>query len=177
MRLIVGLGNPGEKFKYQRHNFGFLVLDNLAQKYGGVFRVNKKLNSEIAASVIFGEKIILAKPQTFMNQSGQAVGALLRFYRLMPENLTVVHDDADLPFGEFKLTKNQGAAGHNGVISIIEYLKTQNFTRLRLGIRPKNIFSQNKKAGDLVLKNFSFWEKQKLPVLLARITKNLSGSP
>ncbi len=116
MILIVGLGNPGKKYKNTRHNFGFQVIDALKIK---------------------NEKIILFKPQTFMNESGQAVKKLIAKHQLPISNLLVVHDDIDLPLGTIKLVKNRGAAGHKGVQSIIDALGTKDFHRLRLGIRPE----------------------------------------
>lgn len=173
MKIIIGLGNPGEKYKNHRHNFGFMAADFLAQKNNANFVLNKKLNSEVAEFFSGGQKIILAKPQTFMNNSGQAVKALLNFYKAEPKNIIIIHDDTDLAFGQFKQTVGQGAAGHNGIASVIGQLKTTDFYRLRLGIRPTNFFSKNKKAGDLVLKKFSFLEKNKLEKIIEQATQSI----
>lgn len=169
----MGLGNPGQKYKNTRHNFGFWLADEIAKKYGVEFKTDRKLKSELAEIVDNKEKIVLAKPQTFMNESGQAARALLNFFKETPANLIVIHDDSDLPLGEFKLAQGQGSAGHNGVASIVNHLKSKNFWRLRLGVRPKNIFMQKKPAGELVLKNFSFWEKRQLPAIKNRVLKAL----
>ena len=162
MKIILGLGNPGKQYGNTRHNFGFMVADEIARKYGATFRFEKKLKSEIAEIFRDGEKIILAKPQTMMNNSGQAARAILDFYKEPSENLTVVHDDADFPLGETRLAFDRGPGGHNGIISVIDHLKTKNFNRLRLGVRPSGLFASKKPANDLVLKNFSFLEKRKL---------------
>lgn len=137
MFLIVGLGNPGRKYKRTRHNFGFRVLDQLRQTYClPRFKLNKKLQSELSAGALGDKEVILAKPQTFMNESGKAVKAVFNFYKIPLENLIVVHDELDLVLGEIKTSEARGAAGHKGIESIIGELGTQNFIRLRLGIRP-----------------------------------------
>lgn len=145
MRIIVGLGNPGEKYKYTRHNVGWLVIDELAEKYGGSWEVNKKFNAEMCRI----DDILLIKPLTFMNASGKSVQAVLSYYKLLPKTLgvinkkesdltpllTVIHDDLDLKLGTCKKSINSRSAGHNGVQSIIDYLKTKNFNRIRIGIQ------------------------------------------
>jgi len=142
MRIIIGLGNPEEKYKYTRHNAGFLAIDELAKKYGRVWQENKKLKSAIAKS----SDAVLIKPMTFMNESGQAVQAVLSYFKLLPkkatmtgssdltEILTVFHDELDLPLGKYKISVDSRSAGHNGVQSIIDCLKTKNFRRIRIGI-------------------------------------------
>jgi PTH1 family peptidyl-tRNA hydrolase len=117
MILIIGLGNPGRKYKNTRHNIGSRVIDKL-----------KALNLK---------NVILAKPSTFMNESGKAVKNLLRTYHLKSNNLIVIHDDIDLPIGKIRIVKNRGAAGHKGIESIIKGLKTKDFIRFRIGICPK----------------------------------------
>jgi PTH1 family peptidyl-tRNA hydrolase len=150
MFLIIGLGNPGEKYNLTRHNAGFMAVDYLAKKWSGSWQNHKKSNSLVTkiAATNGRPTIILAKPQTLMNNSGLAVVKLLSFYNLWPkkmslfkkkesnlsQTLLIIHDDLDLPLGRFKISLNRGSAGHNGVQSIINQLKTKNFTRLRLGI-------------------------------------------
>jgi len=135
MRLIVGLGNPGEKYQNTRHNLGFWVVEALAKKWGLVWKSDKKTNSLKARKSGAGLEVILAKPLTSMNASGEAVQKLMQFYHLESlDNLVVVHDDLDLALGEIKVVKGRGAAGHRGVESVINSLGNRDFTRLRLGI-------------------------------------------
>ena len=121
IKLIVGLGNPGKEYENTRHNFGFIVLDYIQSS-------NEELLRE--------KKIIFEKPQTFMNESGKAVKKITDFYKILPEEILVLHDDLDLPLGEIRVSQNSGAAGHKGVQSIIDNLGSKNFTRIRLGIKP-----------------------------------------
>ncbi len=137
MQLIVGLGNPGEKYKTTRHNVGFLAiekiqLDNEFNDWG----FNKKFNAQISKGVVNGENTILAMPQTFMNNSGESVFGISSFYKIKPENITVIHDDIDIPLGELREQEDKGHGGHNGIRSVIEKLGTQNFKRIRIGINP-----------------------------------------
>jgi len=157
MRVIVGLGNPGTKYEKTRHNVGFMALDFLAEKLNAPnFKMNKKFNAKISETKLGREKIILAKPQTFMNDSGEAVLKILSFYKVKPEGLTVIHDDLDIDAG-IKKSFDRGSAGHNGVTSIISFLKTQAFYRLRIGIgRPKN--------DNYVLEKFSKEEMEKMKI-------------
>lgn len=130
MKLIVGLGNPGIKYKKTRHNLGFRVIDELAEKFQSAF------NAEIYEKKIKNQKIILAKPQTFMNNSGTSVKSIFDYYKIPIEDILVVHDDIDLPLGEIKVQQGRGAAGHKGVQSIIDSLGSKDFIRMRIGIRP-----------------------------------------
>jgi PTH1 family peptidyl-tRNA hydrolase len=134
-RLIVGLGNPGAKYDRTRHNIGFEVVDALAKYYPGVSLVENKRFQGIAGEFRTGvERTVLLKPTTFMNLSGQAVRAVLDWYKLEPESVLVVYDDMDLPTGKLRLRLSGGAGGHNGMKSIIAHLGTKEFPRLRLGI-------------------------------------------
>jgi PTH1 family peptidyl-tRNA hydrolase len=140
MILIVGLGNPGKKFQKTRHNLGFTIVNKI-QAVGEKFlnwKFEKKFQAEISQGKINNQKIILAKPQIFMNNSGKSVKLIIKNYRLKIENLYVVHDDLDLPLGKIRIVKNRGSAGHKGVQSIIDQLKTKDFIRFRIGIKPKN---------------------------------------
>jgi PTH1 family peptidyl-tRNA hydrolase len=156
-QLIVGLGNPSEKYKKTRHNIGFILLDLLAQKMEADFEFNPVFNAEIAEIKQGKDKIILCKPQTFMNNSGRAVSKIVNYYKIDLENLLVIQDEIDLPFGKTKFSTNSSSAGHKGIQSIIDHLGTQDFQRLRFGINqetnplPTEIF---------VLKNFSQEELQ-----------------
>ncbi len=160
--LIVGLGNPGEKFEKTRHNIGFRVVDDFQQNNSFPdFVFSKKFNSLISEGKIEGKKIILAKPQTFMNSSGKAVKKILIYSPLaICHSLIVVHDDIDLPFGKIKISQNRGSAGHKGVESIITELGAKNFKRVRIGIQPKNGKPQNIEV--FVLKNFTGAEEKEL---------------
>lgn len=138
MKLIVGLGNPGQTYEQTGHNVGFVALDELALALkADAFASRKKFIAVVAELSATKEKIILAKPQTFMNNSGQAVSGLLRFYRLTPADLWVLHDDIDLPLGTIRISVGASAAGHRGVQSIIDSIGSQAFTRFRIGIQPK----------------------------------------
>lgn len=138
MILIVGLGNPGEKYENTRHNLGFMAIDDLAQIYNGKWKTEKKFDCQLAIidTKILGQegKLILVKPLTFMNASGFAVSKLMSFYKIEPKNLWVIHDDLDIAPGKFKIKSKGGSAGHRGVSSIVEQLGTTEFVRFRLGI-------------------------------------------
>ncbi len=143
MKIIAGLGNPGEKYKKTRHNAGFILLDTLIEKKGSNWEFNKKLGAQICQD---GETLYV-KPQDFMNNSGFSINKVLSFYKLLPtklfkkvknsnlsETLTIVHDDVDISLGRHKISTNSRSAGHNGVQSIINHLKTKNFKRIRIGV-------------------------------------------
>lgn len=131
--LIVGLGNPGDQYRHTRHNFGFMVIDRLAEKLA-VSLKKVKFKALLAETKLDGQALILAKPMTFMNDSGRAVGPLLRFFKVPPDHLLIVHDDLDLPLGSLRLRPTGSSGGQRGVASIIATLGTQDFPRLRLGI-------------------------------------------
>ena len=130
MRLVVGLGNPGEKYKNTRHNAGFIILDQFASTYGFSWEEDKKFQ---CLKYQKGD-VLHIKPQAFMNESGEVVSSVSRFYKIPPENILVVHDDVDLDFGQIKFQKDKSSAGHRGIESIIEKLGTSNFWRFRVGI-------------------------------------------
>jgi len=136
LRVIVGLGNPGRKYLHTRHNVGFDVLEVISQKTG-VAAWRDRCKASVAEGLYKGEKIALARPQTFMNLSGVSVAALLRWYKIEPGHLLVVFDDIDLPLGKLRLRAEGGAGTHNGMRSIVEELGRQDFPRLRVGIGPK----------------------------------------
>ncbi len=160
--LIVGLGNPGREYRNNRHNIGFMVLDQLAGKLDTSFS-KMKMNALMTAVRYKGQRIILLKPQTFMNLSGKAAASFIRFYKLPLENLLVVYDDVDLPFQTLRMRPNGGDAGQKGVRSIIKELGTKDFPRLRVGInRPPGRMS----VSSYVLLNFSDQEVETLPFVL-----------
>lgn len=135
MKLIVGLGNPGREYKNTRHNAGFMAIDKISSFFGfQSFAPEKKFNSLISSGEINGVKTFLIKPQTYMNNSGLAVKAVIDYYNIPEDGIIVIQDELDLLIGNFKISKNRSSAGHKGVQSIIDRLGTQNFTRYRIGI-------------------------------------------
>jgi PTH1 family peptidyl-tRNA hydrolase len=135
--LIAGLGNPGPRYDRTRHNVGFRVIDRLAERFS-IPMQDRKFPAHWGEGRIGGRKVVLVKPMTYMNRSGDAVGPLLRYYRLPPEALLVVHDDLDLPMGRIRIARRGGTGGHRGVASIIHTLGGGEFARLKLGIgRPR----------------------------------------
>jgi len=163
MVLIVGLGNPEKKYQNTRHNLGFKVIEGFQRKNHFLgFKEKKKCLSEISEGILNNKKIVLAKPQTLMNNSGKAVKLLVKEYlkkeKQKLKNLWVVHDDLDLPLGKIKISFGRSSAGHKGVQSIINELKTKNFVRLRLGI--SSLFSKKKKEEKFVLEKFKKSEEK-----------------
>ena len=138
MKLIVGLGNPGSKYQGTKHNIDFITLDEIA--FQEKVQFNKtQFEADTAEFFLNGEKVILAKPQTFMNDSGRSVGPLMTYYNISEEDLLVIYDDLDLPIGKIRLRQKGSAGGHNGIKSIIAHLGTQAFNRVKVGIdRPKS---------------------------------------
>ena len=133
MHLIVGLGNPGDKYEKTRHNVGFMLLDYLARERGVTFRESKWKALTVKTSMA-GEPVILVKPETFMNRSGAAVAAVMNFYKVIPENVIVIHDDLDMGLGRIKAVSGGGDGGHKGIRSIIEQAGTRDFPRIKIGI-------------------------------------------
>ncbi len=160
--LIIGLGNPGREYKDTRHNIGFMLIDHIAVRLNA--RGMKLQSKAIVISALYEErKIILAKPQTFMNLSGQSVQGLLHFYKIPFENLLVAHDDLDIPLGTIRIRPTGGPGGQRGMASTIEQLGTKDFPRLRLGIgRPPGRMD----AKDYVLQDFSKDDMRLLPEIL-----------
>ena len=161
IKLIVGLGNPGRKYEGTRHNIGFLVLDRMAAGYGAEMANHLRWRAHVAK--IPNQGAILIKPQTFMNESGQSVGAAMRFYKWQPEQVLVVYDDVSLPFGALRFRMAGSAGGHNGIKSIINHLSGESFPRLKIGI------GQAKPGGMVghVLGKFSTDEQNELENTLA----------
>ncbi|AEG02186.1 aminoacyl-tRNA hydrolase [Methylomonas methanica] len=138
IKLIVGLGNPGSQYEKTRHNAGFLFLDHLAVSYGLGWSVSGQFQGEVASLSSGAEKLLLLKPMTFMNKSGLSVGKMLRYHKLKPEELLVVHDELELPEGVVRMKRDGGHAGHNGLRDIIAHIDSRDFFRLRMGIgRPE----------------------------------------
>ncbi len=152
--LLVGLGNPGDKYKLNFHNIGYMVADSYFEKIKDDenWQLKNNLKSYIYEGFIDNTKIIIAKPQTFMNESGQAISQLIKFYKIEPEKIVVIHDDFDLDFGVIRTRFGGSSAGHNGLKSIIDQIG-ENFNRVRIGINDQKYV--NKSANDIVLKNFT----------------------
>lgn len=134
--IIVGLGNPGEKYTFTRHNAGFLAVDYISQKYG--FKVDRlKFKALCGEATINGVRALVMKPQTFMNLSGEAIQEAANFYKIAPENIIVISDDASFDVGKLRIRKNGSAGGHNGLKSVIECLNSDKFPRIKLGVGQK----------------------------------------
>jgi PTH1 family peptidyl-tRNA hydrolase len=149
--LVVGLGNPGREYARNRHNAGFLVVDELARRHGGSWR--SKFSGRLAEIRLEGHKLALLKPETYMNESGRSVGAAVRFFKVAPDAVLVVHDEGDFDLGRLELKFGGGLGGHNGLRSIVRHLKTQDFLRLRIGVgRPER--GDPRPLADYVLADF-----------------------
>lgn len=134
--IVVGLGNPGEKYTFTRHNAGFLAIDYLSQKIG--FKCDRlKFKSLVGEATIGGTRVLIMKPQTFMNASGEAIKEAADFYKIAPENIIVISDDASFDVGKLRIRKNGSAGGHNGLKSVIECLNSDKFPRIKLGVGQK----------------------------------------
>lgn len=164
MKVVLGLGNPGKRYERTRHNLGFLVLDRIASKHG-INVVNKKHQSLIGEWEVEGERVLLVKPQTYMNRAGDAVRALFRYYPVSAADLVAIHDDLDLPFGRIRIRPRGSAAGHKGVLSVIEALGEEGFVRVRIGIgRP----AAGVEPTDYVLEPFSSDEAALLEPIVSK---------
>ena len=163
MKIFVGLGNPTAEYAAIKHNVGFMLADKLAEKISATYW-REKFNALVAESFFDGEKILIVKPQTFMNLSGEAVGSLMNFYKLGAEDLTVAHDDMDLPLGMIRLRPKGSGGGHHGVESIIQHLGGEkNFPRVRIGVgRPPKNWTVNHH----VLSPFTAEDAQKISAAL-----------
>lgn len=169
MKMIVGLGNPGEKYLNTRHNTGFVILDEFALSKGLSWKSAPKLKS----SVCLTDNFILVKPQTYMNESGRAVSLVKEYYKIDLEDICIVHDDVDISIGQTKLQKGAGHAGHKGVISTMEALGTKDFMRFRVGIgRPDS--DCGIPVDDYVLRDFSLEELDIIKKLGAPLLENIN---
>jgi len=161
-RLIVGLGNPGPEYEFTAHNLGFLVVDRVAERNG--IRVNRKdCMALVGQGSVAGHKVMLAKPQTFMNVSGQSVSGLCAKYGFAAKDLVVVYDELDLPWGSLRVRPKGSAAGHNGITDVIEKIGTQEFPRIRLGVHPGNTLSSGR---DYLLSRFTRQQKETLDAFI-----------
>lgn len=165
MHLIVGLGNPGAEYAKTRHNAGFLLVEKLASQWKADWRSERKFVAKVAKAAHGGKKILLCEPQTFMNLSGEAVAAVVKYYQVPLANVLVVVDDADLPLGEIRLRPGGGSGGHHGLESVAQHLGSKEYARLRLGIGRKN---EARQITGHVLGKFSADENAVLEKVLER---------
>ena len=172
---LIGLGNPGKKYSQSRHNIGFLLLENLANKYNSNFLLKEKLKSSCSEFKINGSSYRLFLPNTFMNNSGDAVRAIVDWYKINLDQVFIIVDDKDLPLGKIRFRKKGGSGGHNGLKSIIEKLQTENFNRIRIGIgSPPSIKGRNNfNTISHVLGNISTEEKSVLDRVYVRVIESL----
>lgn len=167
--LIVGLGNPGREYEKSRHNIGFRAVDAIAERHGIVF-ARKQARALLGDGLIAGRKVLLAKPQTYMNLSGEAVRALVDFYKIALDHLLVISDDLDLPLGTLRIRQKGGSGGQKGLKSIITHLGTEEFARMRIGIgRPPG----RMEAADYVLQDFGKDDQILLIETLDRVVKSV----
>ena len=160
--LVVGLGNPGPDYAKTRHNLGFMVADILADRIGSGFKVHKRSGAEVTTGRLGGRSVVLAKPRTYMNESGRQVGPLAKFYSVPPADVIVLHDELDIDFGRIRLKYGGGAAGHNGLRSVSSALGTNDFQRVRIGVgRPPG----RKSGAAFVLENFAANERPEVPTI------------
>lgn len=160
--LVVGLGNPGPQYAKTRHNVGFMVADLLAARIGAPFTVHKKSGAEIVTGRLGGRPVVLAKPRTYMNESGRHVGPLAKFYSVPPGDVIVLHDELDIAFGKIRLKLGGGEGGHNGLRSLVNALGTKDFQRVRIGIgRPPG----RKDPAAFVLEPFNATERDEVPTI------------
>jgi PTH1 family peptidyl-tRNA hydrolase len=171
IRLVVGLGNPGAEYEQTRHNAGFWLVDNLA---GNRLARESRYNGLTAKTTIAGQEVWLLEPQTYMNRSGQSVGALARFFKIAPEDLLVVHDELDLPPGSAKLKRGGSSGGHNGLKDITSALGTQDYWRLRIGIGHPRASGLEQAVVDYVLHRP---RKEEQPLIDEAIAKSIEVIP
>jgi len=161
--LVFGLGNPGKKHEKSRHNIGRMVLDFLEKKHGSGYQEQKKFKADISEGIINNQKVLFAKSQGFMNQSGIPLRAIKDYYKIKEGNIWVIQDDVDIAFGKIKSSKERGAAGHHGIESVIKHLGSNKFNRLRIGIWNRSFEEKNKEiTQSYVMQNFSEEEEKEL---------------
>lgn len=167
MRIIMGLGNPDQQYSSTRHNLGFRVVDAFAREYEFPdFKLEKKFKAEISEHTLNNEKVLLVKPQTFMNLSGESAASLLNFYKPHLEHFLIIYDDVDLPFGTMRIREGGSSGGHNGIKNLIQHFGTENFGRIRLGIA--NTMLDVMPTSEFVLGRFSPDEEEELPKIIEK---------
>jgi PTH1 family peptidyl-tRNA hydrolase len=170
MQLVVGLGNPGARYQATRHNIGFVVLDRLAERHGGVWR--EQFDGRSCDLRVGAHRVLLLQPLTFMNRSGTSVRKAASFFKIPPEEVIVVHDEVDLPLADVRLKVGGGEAGHNGLRSVSQHLGTQGYARLRCGVgRPAPEFSGE--VADYVLQAFAPAEAAAVDTLVSDAVRAL----
>ena len=174
-KFIIGLGNPGKTYKNNRHNIGFLFIEEVANKYGLKLNKKNKLFCKYCEYFINDVNYRLFMPSTFMNNSGDSVKAIIDWYKINPEKLFIIVDDIDLPFGKIRFRKKGGSGGHNGLKSIINYLNSKEFLRIRIGIGSPPLIEKDKKFNTIshVLGNFSKSEKLILNKIFCQMIESL----
>jgi len=173
MKIIAGLGNPGLFYSNNRHNIGFMCVNEFAKQHR-ISLDKKKGSARIGTGEISGEEVVLARPQTFMNASGEAVCYLVERYKIKPEDLVVIHDDIDLPLGRIRIRQGGSAGGHNGIKSIIGCLETQDFIRVKIGVgRPDGTRDRQDEVISHVLSGFSAEEKRIINPVISRVSDAL----
>jgi peptidyl-tRNA hydrolase, PTH1 family len=173
MKLIVGLGNPGKEYERTRHNVGFMVVDALARKYQ-VPSAEFQGNSKFQCQMIQTKDVVLVKPQTFMNKSGEAVRKIADFYKITPDNIWVIHDDLDIKLGEYKINLGKGPKVHNGVESVELSLGTKEFWRIRIGTEGRVPGAEYRVPGETyVLKTFTEEEKPIISEVITRVANEI----
>ena len=170
MKLIVGLGNPEKKYASTRHNVGFRAVDDFAANHSTSFQVKDKFKAFVAETVAGSEKVVLAKPTTYYNLSGEAVRALVDFYKIAPEDILVIHDDIALPFGTLRARESGSDAGNNGMKSVIQHLG-QNIKRIRVGTANDRL--ERMDTADFVLAKFTLKESMELKEIIKNINQML----
>ena len=171
MYLIAGLGNPGPDYATTRHNIGFVLVDRLAARWHARWALEKKFQARLAKAERDGRKVILCQPQTFMNASGEAVGAVSRFYQLPAESILIGVDDADLPLGHVRMKTEGSSGGHHGLESVEQQLATRAYPRLRLGIGRRS--EDDREITDYVLGRFAAAERATVEEVLDRATQQV----
>ena len=176
-KFIIGLGNPGKEYIYNRHNIGFMIVENFSKKYNANFTLKNKLKSLYCEFQVNNITYRLFMPNTFMNNSGEAVKSIIDWYKIDLEQMLIILDDIDLPLGKIRYRKKGGSGGHNGLKSIINHLKTENFNRIRIGIGSPLITEEGKTLNIIshVLGNFSLPEKLILDKIFLELIKSLEN--
>ncbi len=174
MKIVVGLGNPGLKYEFTRHNIGFKIIDNLARDIGIEFKKVKSYYSLISRGKINNQKIILVKPQTFMNLSGRAVSKIVSYYKISFPDLLIIYDDLNLELGQVRIRKRGSAGGHKGMESIIQYLGSEDIPRLRVGIG-SSLFNSNLDCVSYVLSGFKVEERKKVKGIIILSTEAIKS--
>jgi PTH1 family peptidyl-tRNA hydrolase len=173
MKLIVGLGNPGRNYARNRHNIGFICLNHFARSQGVKFD-RKQARARTGRGKVAGKEVVLAKPQTHMNLSGESVSRLVKKFNISPDDLIIIHDDLDLPLAKIRLSSGSGSGGHKGINSIIKELGSQDFIRLRIGIgRPDKAGASEDDIIAYVLSDFTPEQKKAITPVIPRVSKAL----